>query len=76
MPGAAEAPPSPARYTGLAYLHTSHCLGSGDIMISAMGDKEGNPRGGFVLLDQDLKVGGGGRVAAPLPICTGACRRC
>ncbi|GAX80193.1 hypothetical protein CEUSTIGMA_g7631.t1 [Chlamydomonas eustigma] len=42
--------------TGLAYLHTSHCLGSGEIMISAMGDKEGNPRGGFLLLDQDLKV--------------------
>ena len=30
--------------TGLAYLHTSHCLGSGEIMISAMGDPEGNPR--------------------------------
>ena len=24
--------------TGLAYLHSSHCLGSGDIMVSAMGE--------------------------------------
>mmetsp|Transcript_19144 Transcript_19144/g.41321 ORF Transcript_19144/g.41321 Transcript_19144/m.41321 type:complete len:475 (+) Transcript_19144:158-1582(+) len=44
--------------TGLSYLHTSHCLGSGDIMVSAMGDKDGNPRGAFLLLDQDLQVKG------------------
>jgi selenium-binding protein 1 len=44
--------------TGLSYLHSSHCLGSGEIMISAMGDKEGNAKGGFVLLDQDFKVKG------------------
>ena len=31
--------------TGLAYPHTSHCLGSGQIMISAMGDPEGNGKG-------------------------------
>lgn len=43
---------------GLAYLHTSHCLGTGEIMVSAMGDKDGNPRGGYLLLDQDLKVKG------------------
>ena len=30
--------------TGLANLHTSHCLGSGDVMISATGDSEGNGR--------------------------------
>ena len=42
---------------GLSYLHTSHCLGSGEIMVSAMGDKDGNPRGNFLILDQDLKVG-------------------
>ncbi|XP_068107567.1 methanethiol oxidase-like isoform X2 [Hyperolius riggenbachi] len=36
---------------GLAHLHTSHCLGSGEIMISAMGDPSGNGKGGFVLLD-------------------------
>ncbi|XP_053559843.1 methanethiol oxidase-like isoform X1 [Bombina bombina] len=35
----------------LANLHTSHCLGSGEIMISALGDPSGNAKGGFVLLD-------------------------
>ncbi|KDD73899.1 selenium binding protein SBP56 [Helicosporidium sp. ATCC 50920] len=44
--------------TGLTALHSSHCLGSGDIMISAMGDAQGNAKGGFLLLDQDLKVKG------------------
>ncbi|KAG9345317.1 hypothetical protein JZ751_009863 [Albula glossodonta] len=36
---------------GLANPHTSHCLGSGQIMISAMGDPSGNGKGGFILLD-------------------------
>ncbi|NP_001087138.1 methanethiol oxidase [Xenopus laevis] len=36
---------------GLANLHTSHCLGCGEIMISALGDPCGNGKGGFVLLD-------------------------
>jgi len=31
--------------------HTSHCLGSGDIMISTCGDKYRENRGTFVLLD-------------------------
>ncbi|KAK9915575.1 hypothetical protein WJX75_001008 [Coccomyxa subellipsoidea] len=44
--------------TGLAYLHSSHCLGSGEIMVSAMGDVEGKGKGGFVLLDEDFKVKG------------------
>ncbi|XP_027717373.1 methanethiol oxidase [Vombatus ursinus] len=35
----------------LAYLHTSHCLPSGEVMISALGDPKGNAKGGFVLLD-------------------------
>lgn len=30
---------------GLANPHTSHCLGSGQIMISAMGDPSGNGKG-------------------------------
>ncbi|XP_066464972.1 methanethiol oxidase [Eleutherodactylus coqui] len=38
---------------GLAYMHTSHCLGCGDIMISTLGDPEGNAKGGFVLLDAE-----------------------
>ncbi|KAI9115055.1 hypothetical protein K1719_014068 [Acacia pycnantha] len=45
--------------TGLAYPHTSHCLASGDIMISCLGDKEGKAEGnGFLLLDSDFKVKG------------------
>ncbi|KAM7382772.1 hypothetical protein PAMP_002488 [Pampus punctatissimus] len=36
---------------GLANPHTTHCLGSGQIMISCMGDPSGNGKGGFVLLD-------------------------
>ena len=31
--------------TGLGYLHTAHCLGSGEIMISAMGSPEGKEEG-------------------------------
>uniref|UniRef100_A0A7N8Y0B1 Methanethiol oxidase n=1 Tax=Mastacembelus armatus TaxID=205130 RepID=A0A7N8Y0B1_9TELE len=36
---------------GLANPHTSHCLGSGQIMISCLGDPTGNGKGGFILLD-------------------------
>ncbi|XP_038167601.2 methanethiol oxidase [Arvicola amphibius] len=32
-------------------LHTSHCLASGEVMISTLGDPQGNAKGGFVLLD-------------------------
>ncbi|XP_027575606.2 methanethiol oxidase isoform X1 [Pipra filicauda] len=31
--------------------HTSHCLGSGDILISCLGDPAGNGKGSFILLD-------------------------
>ncbi|GAU39506.1 hypothetical protein TSUD_68700 [Trifolium subterraneum] len=45
--------------TGLAYAHTSHCLASGDIMISFLGDKDGNAAGsGFLLLDSEFNVKG------------------
>lgn len=44
--------------TGYAYLHTTHCAPSGDIIVSAMGDPQGKARGGFILLDQTLKVVG------------------
>lgn len=45
--------------TGLAYPHTSHCLASGDILVSCLGDKDGNAKGlGFLLLDSDFKVKG------------------
>lgn len=31
--------------------HTTHCLADGQVMISCMGDPEGNAKGGFVILD-------------------------
>ncbi|KAL3847711.1 hypothetical protein ACJMK2_018670 [Sinanodonta woodiana] len=37
--------------TGLGAPHTSHCLGSGQVMISCMGDPQGNNKGGFILLN-------------------------
>ncbi|RYR63722.1 hypothetical protein Ahy_A04g021488 isoform B [Arachis hypogaea] len=45
--------------TGLAFPHTSHCLASGDVMVSCLGDKDGNAKGnGFLLLDSDFNVKG------------------
>lgn len=45
--------------TGLAYPHTSHCLASGEILISCLGDKDGNAEGsGFLLLDSEFNVKG------------------
>lgn len=45
--------------TGLAYPHTSHCLASGDIMVSCLGDKDGKAEGnGFLLLDSEFNVKG------------------
>ncbi|KAL4515239.1 hypothetical protein Ndes2526B_g09559 [Nannochloris sp. 'desiccata'] len=40
--------------TGLTYLHSTHCLATGEIMISAMGDTEGEAKGGFLVLDEKL----------------------
>ncbi|NXM91846.1 SBP1 oxidase, partial [Oenanthe oenanthe] len=34
-----------------AFPHTSHCLGSGEILISCLGDPQGNGKGTFILLD-------------------------
>ena len=43
---------------GVSYLHTTHCLGSGEIMVSGMGDTEGGPKGAFLILDEALNVKG------------------
>ncbi|GAU23415.1 hypothetical protein TSUD_331130 [Trifolium subterraneum] len=43
------------RKTGLA---SSHCLASGDIMISFLGDKDGNAAGSGFLLDSEFNVEG------------------
>ncbi|MFS7926173.1 putative selenium-binding protein [Helianthus anomalus] len=45
--------------TRLPYPHTAHCLASGDIMVSCLGDKDGKAEGnGFLLLDSDFNVKG------------------
>ncbi|EFJ11187.1 hypothetical protein SELMODRAFT_271931 [Selaginella moellendorffii] len=45
--------------TGLAFPHTAHCLASGEIMISCLGDKEGRAQGaGFLLLDGEFNIKG------------------
>ncbi|XP_063172835.1 methanethiol oxidase-like [Candoia aspera] len=41
------------RKTNLATLQSPHCLGSGEVMISTIGDVFGNGKGGFVLLDAE-----------------------
>jgi methanethiol oxidase len=41
-----------AEKTELGFSHTSYCFAFGDIMISCLGDKEGNAAdNGFLLLD-------------------------
>ena len=42
----------------LSYLHTSHCLASGEVMISALGDPKGNGKGivGTPVREADSKL--------------------
>jgi len=44
--------------TGLTFPHTSHCLASGELMASFMGDTNGGATGGFVLFDEEFNVKG------------------
>jgi selenium-binding protein 1 len=44
--------------TNLAYPHSTHCLASGELMISCMGDTKGNGQGGFLLLDEEFNIKG------------------
>lgn len=44
--------------TGLSGPHTVHCLANGQIMISMLGDANGDAPGGFMLLDSDFSVAG------------------
>jgi len=37
-------------------LHTTHCLPNGDVMISTMGDAEGNGKGDFLLINAEEGV--------------------
>ncbi len=42
----------------LSAPHTVHCLGTGEVMISMLGDREGNGPGGFLLLDDKFDIKG------------------
>ncbi len=44
--------------TGLSAPHTVHCLASGEVMISMLGDADGNAPGGFLLLDENFDIKG------------------
>ncbi|MGI9429492.1 MAG: selenium-binding family protein [Bythopirellula sp.] len=45
-----------AERVNLSTPHTVHCLASGQIMISMLGDAEGNGPGGFLLLNEDFEI--------------------
>lgn len=47
-----------ARKTNLSTPHTVHCRADGTIMISMLGDADGNAPGGFLLLDEHFNVSG------------------
>jgi selenium-binding protein 1 len=40
----------------LSAPHTVHCLANGQVMISMLGDSEGNGPGGFLLLDDNFDI--------------------
>jgi len=44
--------------TDLSAPHTVHCLPTGEIMLSMLGDGEGNAPGGFLLLNQKFEIAG------------------
>ncbi|CAA9564211.1 MAG: selenium binding protein [uncultured Thermomicrobiales bacterium] len=44
--------------TNLSAPHTVHCLANGQIMISMLGDGEGNGPGGFLLLNEAFEIAG------------------
>jgi selenium-binding protein 1 len=44
--------------TNLSGPHTAHCLADGHVMISMLGDGDGNAQGGFLLLDEQFDVAG------------------
>jgi selenium-binding protein 1 len=44
--------------TDLSAPHTVHCLEDGKVMISMLGDAQGNAPGGFLLLDENFDIAG------------------
>ncbi|NWI55516.1 SBP1 oxidase, partial [Calyptomena viridis] len=56
------------RKGNVAHPHTSHCLGTGDILISCLGDPAGNGKGSFILLDgQTFEVKGNWEKGQKIP---------
>jgi selenium-binding protein 1 len=51
-------PEEVAAKTTLSAAHTVHCLADGHVMISMLGDSEGNGPGGFLLLDEEFNIAG------------------
>jgi selenium-binding protein 1 len=47
-----------ARAVNLSAPHTVHCLPSGEVMISMLGDAAGAAPGGFLLLDDQFRIRG------------------
>lgn len=47
-----------AKKVNLSAPHTVHCLADGDIMISMLGDAQGEGPGGFLLLDEKFEIKG------------------
>ena len=50
--------PAEVKKTNLSAPHTVHCLGTGEVMISMLGDAEGNGPGGFLMLDDKFNIVG------------------
>lgn len=51
-------PDEVVRKTNLTAPHTVHCLADGNVMISMLGDGDGEGPGGFLLLDDRFNVAG------------------
>jgi selenium-binding protein 1 len=50
--------PEEVKKLGLSAPHTVHCLPTGEVMLSMLGDAEGNGHCGFLLLNPDFSVKG------------------
>lgn len=62
-------PEEVASKTGLGYLHTTHCLANGEVMISSLGTSDGEGEGGYVILDgETFDVKGRWESGTPPPL--------
>ena len=51
-------PPEKVKAAGFSAPHTVHCLPSGELMLSMLGDATGDAPGGFLLLDERFDIKG------------------